>query len=464
MISSSLRGKRLDRIKLLVSCFYSNKTNRNIIIDKRVFSIFRKIFFMLHGKLFFLRFMSIPKSLRQLGGIPLQRRTVILSGARTPFGKLGGSLKSLSASDLGAIAIKEAVKQAGVSGQEVNSVIMGTVLQGGQGQIPSRQAAIKAGLPWEVKTETINKVCASGMRSVTLGDQIIRTGDEEVIVAGGMESMSQAPFFLQYARFGLRMENSSIKDLMIFDGLTCSFTGVHMGIYGDQAAKRLNISREDQDQWALRSHERAVYAIEKGRFAEEIAPIEIQGRKGNRHIDQDESPRSDTTLDKLARLQAVFSKDGCITAGNAPGVNDGGAALVLMSEARALRENRRPAALILGHAEVAVEAKDFPITPGLVIKKLLQKTGKAKEDIDLIEINEAFAAVSLASIGIAGIEREKVNVNGGAIALGHPIGASGTRIILTLMYELKRRGGGIGIAAICSGGGQGDAIMIEVLK
>jgi acetyl-CoA C-acetyltransferase len=235
-----------------------------------------------------------------------------------------------------------------------------------------------------------------------------------------------------------------------------------MGVYGDRAAKDSNISREDQDQWALRSHKRAVYATENGRFAEEMVPVEIKGVKGNSFIHEDESPRNDTALEKLARLQPVFSADGSITAGNAPGVNDGGAAVVLMSEARAKRENRRPQAIIIGHAELALEAKDFPRTPGLVINKLLERTEKTIEDIDLIEINEAFATVAIASMGIAGIESEKVNVNGGAIALGHPIGASGTRIILTLMYELQRRGGGIGIAAICSGGGQGDAIMIEV--
>ncbi|WP_338471068.1 acetyl-CoA C-acetyltransferase [Niallia sp. XMNu-256] len=394
----------------------------------------------------------------------MKSRTVIVSGVRTPFGKLGGNLSSLSASDLGAIAIKEAVARAGISSLDVNSVIMGTVLQGGQGQIPSRQAAVKAGLPWQVKTETINKVCASGMRSVTLADMMIRSGDEEIIVAGGMESMSQAPFLLQDARFGLRMGNTPLKDLMIGDGLTCSFTGVHMGVYGDEAANRLNISREAQDRWALRSHERAVLVMEQELFAEEIVPVDVKGKKGNQVIHHDESPRKDTTLEKLAKLKPVFGETGTITAGNAPGVNDGAGAFVLMSEERAERENRRPQAIILGHAEVAVEAKDFPVTPGLVINTLLKKTGKRLEGIDLFEINEAFAAVALASMEIAGLDPEKVNVNGGAIAIGHPIGASGARIILTLMYELKRRGGGIGIAAICSGGGQGDAIMIEVPK
>jgi len=392
-------------------------------------------------------------------------RTVILGGVRTPFGKFAGGLSSLSASDLGGIAVKEALVRANVLPNEVNEVILGTVLQGGQGQIPSRQAARKAGLPWEVKTETVNKVCASGMRSVTLGDQLIRLGDEEVIVAGGMESMSNAPYLLPNARFGMRMGDSRVVDLMTYDGLSCSFTGVHMGTYGNVVAEEMEISRESQDQWALRSHERTIAAMESGKLAEEIVPVAVPQRKGEPIvISEDESPRKDTSIEKLAKLRSAFSADGTITAGNAPGVNDGAAALVLMSEDRAAREGRKPEAIILGHAAIAVEAKDFPRTPGLVINEILQKTGKTVEEIDLFEINEAFAAVALASSKIANLVENKVNVNGGAVALGHPIGASGARIILTLMFELKRRGGGIGIAAICSGGGQGDAIMIEVPK
>jgi acetyl-CoA C-acetyltransferase len=390
-------------------------------------------------------------------------RTVILSGVRTPFGKFGGSLSSLTAAQLGGIAVKEAIARAEVKGEDVQEVILGSVLQGGQGQIPSRQAAREAGLPWEVKTETVNKVCASGMRSVTLGDQIIRAGDEDLIVAGGMESMSNAPYILPKARWGLKMGDSSIKDLMIHDGLTCSFTGVHMGTYGNSTAKEMEISREAQDEWALRSHQRAIAAIEGGIFAEEIVPVTVPQRKGAPVVARhDESPRKDTSIERLSKLAPVFNSDGSITAGNAPGINDGAAALVLMSEERALREGRKPEAIILGHAAIALEAKDFPQTPGVVINNLLKKTGKSVEDIDLFEINEAFAAVALASGKIAGLDPEKLNVNGGAVALGHPIGASGARIIITLMHELKRRGGGIGIAAICSGGGQGDAVMIEV--
>ncbi|WP_432363629.1 acetyl-CoA C-acetyltransferase [Sporosarcina sp. UB5] len=392
-------------------------------------------------------------------------RTVILDGARTPFGKFGGALSTKTASDLGGVAIKEALKRSAVKEEDVDEVIIGTVLQAGQGQIPSRQAAVKAGLPWSVKTETVNKVCASGMRSVTLADQIIRLGDEEVIVAGGMESMSNAPYYLSKGRFGLKMGDAPLVDGMIYDGLSCSFSPdrVHMGTYGNRTASELSLAREMQDDWALRSHERANAAIEEGKFAEEIVAVEIPQRKGDPVVvDTDEAPRRDTSLESLAKLRPAFGNDGTITAGNAPGVNDGACALVLMNEERALKEGKRVLATIIGHAEVAIEPENFPQTPGLVINELLKKTGKELKDIDLFEINEAFAAVALASSQIAGLDPEKVNVNGGAVALGHPIGASGARIILTLAYELKRRGGGIGIAAICSGGGQGDAIMIEV--
>ncbi|WP_102348208.1 acetyl-CoA C-acetyltransferase [Bacillus sp. Marseille-P3661] len=390
-------------------------------------------------------------------------KTVIVGGARTPFGKFGGGLSSLSAVKLGGIAIKAALQRAKVDPAEVGEVIFGTVLQGGQGQIPSRQAAVEAGIPWEVQTETINKVCASGLRSVTLADQIIRTGDQEIIIAGGMESMSNAPYFLPNARFGMRMGNSTAVDLMIHDGLTCSFKDVHMGTYGNSTAEEFGLSREEQDGWAYRSHQRALAAMTEGKFAAEIVPVSIPQRKGDPIVvSQDEGPRADTSLEKLAKLPPAFGKDGTITAGNAPGVNDGAGALVLMSDKRAEKEGKDVLAKIVGHTAIAVEAHRFPETPGLVINELLKKTGKALEEIALFEINEAFAAVTLASGIIAGLDPEKVNVNGGAVALGHPIGASGTRIILTLIHELKRRGGGFGIAAICSGGGQGDAIMIEV--
>ncbi|UJL46013.1 acetyl-CoA C-acetyltransferase [Virgibacillus sp. NKC19-16] len=394
------------------------------------------------------------------------RKTVIVSGARTPFGKFGGGLKPFTASQLGGKAMEEALRRAGMEGGEnVDEVIMGTVLQGGQGQIPSRQAAREAGIPWDVKTETINKVCASGLRSVTLADQLIRLGDEDVIVAGGMESMSNAPYFLPDARWGNRMGDKTVKDMMVHDGLTCSFHGVHMGNYGNSTAEEYGLTREAQDEWSYRSHQRAVKAIEDGKFAEEIVSLEVPQRKGDPIVvDTDEAPRKDTTAEKLAKLRPAFDKDGTITAGNAPGVNDGAAAFVVMADEKARGLGKTPMATVLGDAEVAVEAKDFPQTPGLVINKLLDKTGHSKEEIDLYEINEAFAAVSLASGKIADIDQEKINVNGGAVALGHPIGASGARIILTLIHELKRRGGGLGIAAICSGGGQGDAMLIEVPK
>lgn len=394
-------------------------------------------------------------------------KTVILDGARTAFGKFGGSLSSFSASDLGGFAIKAALQKAGVEPEAVDEVILGTVLQAGQGQIPSRQAAHKAGIPWSVKTETINKVCASGMRSVTLADQLIRLGDEEVIVAGGMESMSNAPYYLLNGRWGLRMGDTNMVDGMLYDGLTDPFNPkrVHMGTYGNKTAELYGLTREQQDTWSVRSQERTLEAITAGKLAEEIVPVEIPQRKGEPIIfAEDESPRPGTTLESLSKLRSAFSADGTITAGNAPGINDGACALVLMSEERATKEGKTPLAYIVGHTVVGVEPDNFPQTPGLVINQLLEKTGKKIEEIDCIEINEAFAAVALASNQIANLDPEKVNVNGGAIALGHPIGASGARIILTLAYELKRRGGGLGIAAICSGGGQGDAVLIEVPK
>ncbi|WP_347548372.1 acetyl-CoA C-acetyltransferase [Pseudalkalibacillus hwajinpoensis] len=390
-------------------------------------------------------------------------KTVIVSGVRTPFGRFGGALKSLEASKLGGTAIKEALKRAGIDPSDVGEVIMGSVLQGGQGQIPSRQAARHAGIPWEVKTETINKVCASGLRSVTLADQIIRSGDEEVIVAGGMESMSNAPYIMKDARFGMRMGDKPIVDLMVHDGLTCSFDGCHMGVYGNSTAEEYEVSREEQDAWAFRSQERAVKATEEGIFAEEIVPVEVPQRKGDSVVvEHDEAPRKGTTTEQLGKLKPVFGAEGTITAGNAPGVNDGAGALVLMSEERAAKEGKEVMATIIAHTAIALEAKDFPKTPGLVINELLKKTGKTLEEIDLFEINEAFAAVALTSGKIASLDEEKVNVHGGAVALGHPIGASGARILITLIHELKRRGGGTGIAAICSGGGQGDAIMVQV--
>jgi len=390
-------------------------------------------------------------------------KTVIVSGARTPFGKFGGALKSLQAVDLGAVVLKEALHRADFAAEKVDEVIMGMVLQGGQGQIPSRQAARKAGLPWEVQSETINKVCASGLRAVTMADQVIRAGDAEVILAGGMESMSNAPYFLSGARWGMRMGHQEIKDSMTHDGLTCSFHGVPMAVHGSNVAEEFQIKREVQDEWALRSHQRAVKAINEGKFKEEIVAVEIPQRKGDPIlVDTDEAPRADTSLEQLARLSPIYNPQGTITAGNAPGVNDGAGALLLMSEERAKQEGKTPLATILGHAAVGEDAPYIAKTPGLAIQKLLKKTGYQLDQIDLFEVNEAFAAVTLISGEIVGWNPDKVNVNGGAIALGHPIGASGTRILLTLIYELKRRGGGLGIAAICSGAAQGDAVLVKV--
>jgi acetyl-CoA C-acetyltransferase len=391
----------------------------------------------------------------------LMEQTVIVGAKRTPFGKFGGALQSKTAVELGGLAIRAALEQAGLNPSEVDEVIMGMVLQGGAGQVPSRQAARYAGLDWSVPTETINKVCASGMRSVTLGDQIIRLGDADVIVAGGMESMSQAPYILPNARWGQRMGDASMVDLMIHDGLHCAFEGVHMAVHGSNCAAEYGIARETQDEWALRSHHRAIAA--RGKLAEEIVPVTINlGRKGTRTVEFDESPREDTSLDKLETLSPVFKKEGTITAGNAPGVNDGAAALVLMSASKAQQKGIAPLAAIVSHVQVAAEAKNFPATPGMAIEKLLLKNNLSINDIDLFEVNEAFAAVTLIAGTRVNWKEDRVNVNGGAVSIGHPIGASGARILITLAYELKRRGGGLGVAAICSGAGQGDAVLLRV--
>jgi len=394
--------------------------------------------------------------------VAIVTETVVLGGARTPFGKFGGALQAIPAVELGGIAIRGALERAGIPGEAVEEVIMGMVLQGGAGQIPSRQAARHAGLPWSVQTETINKVCASGLRSATLADQVIRSGGAQVIVAGGMESMSNAPYIVPSGRWGQRMGDGKLVDLMIHDGLWCAFDDVHMIVHGSNVAAEYGVSREDQDRWALRSHERAIAAIESGKLAEEIVPVTVKTKKRELLVDTDESPRRDTSLEKLAALPPVYLKDGTITAGNAPGVNDGAAALVLSSADKARELGAEPLARIVGHAAVAMEARYFPITPAHAIQKLLKQHDLKLDDIHLFEVNEAFAAVALSNGKILGWDEEKVNVNGGAIALGHPIGASGARILLTLIHELRRRGGGWGIAAICSGAAQGDAVLVKV--
>lgn len=387
---------------------------------------------------------------------------VILEGARTPIGKLGGSLHTIPAVELGAIAIKESLIRSGISPDLVEEVLMGMVLQGGAGQIPSRQAAHLAGIPWHVPTETINKVCASGIRSVTLAEQIIRTGGSQLIVAGGMESMSNAPYFLPKARFGQRMGHGQMLDSMIHDGLWCAFEDVHMIIHGNTTAKKYQISREAQDEWAVRSHQLAAAAIDSGLMGEEITSVTVKNRKSSTVITTDESIRRDSSLAKLAKLSPAFATDGTITAGNAPGVNDGAAAMVISSRKKAEELGADVLASILGHAAVAMEPARFPVTPAYAIQKILHQHNLNVSDVDLFEVNEAFAVVTLATGKILGWDEAKVNVNGGAVAFGHPIGASGARILLTLAYELRRRGGGLGVAAICSGAGQGDAVLIKV--
>ncbi len=389
-------------------------------------------------------------------------KTVILSSARTPIGKMGGALAPLSAVELGGIAIAEALDRAGVAPDQVDHVIMGTVLQAGQGQIPSRQAQIEAGIPKEVSSETINKVCASGVRATVLLDQAIRAGDAEVGVAGGMESMSNAPYLLPGARFGFRMGETKALDSMVSDGLTNPFSGRQMFDEATEVGDELEISRPDLDRWAVRSHERTIAATEDGRLPEEIVAVTVKGRKGDTVVEVDEAPRPDTSLETLAKLPGLVSKEGSHTAGNSPGVNDGAGALVLASEEWAQANGHEALAEIVAHAQSAGEYAYLATTPASAAMKALDKAGLQPGDIDLWEINEAFASVALNSINALGIDEERVNVNGGAVAMGHPIGASGARIIGALVHELRRRGGGLGCAAICSGGGQGDAIIIRV--
>lgn len=387
--------------------------------------------------------------------------TVIASAARTPIGKFGGTLKDLPAVELGALAIKEAVKRSGLSNDKFDLAIIGQVLQSACGQIPSRQATLRAGLPIDLPSETLNKVCASSFRAATAADQMIRSGDLDVVIAGGMESMSNAPFASKEHRWGQRMFHSQFLDLMVYDGLWCAVHDCHMAVHGGVLAKEFGISREAQDEWAYRSQMRAVEAIKAGRMKDEIVPVILKGKKGELVMENDEAPRSDITMEALAKLPVLFSKDNTVTAGNAPSTNDAGSAMVLMSEEAASANNVKPLATILGSAMVTEEATRIASAPGNAINKLLKKTGMNIGDIDLIEINEAFAAVALVSGKIIGVDMEKVNVNGGAVAYGHPIGASGARIIMTLVYEMRRRKAKYGIAAICSGAAQGDAVLVR---
>src|SRR5271157_2119958 len=389
-------------------------------------------------------------------------KTVILGAARTPIGKMGGGLSTLEATELGAVAIKAALQRAGVEPEQVDHVVMGQVLQAGQGQIPSRQAQIKGGIPKEVSSETVNKVCASGLRASVILDQAIRAGDMQVGVGGGMESMSQAPYLLPGARFGFRMGDVQALDAMVHDGLTNPFSGKQMFIEATEVGEELEMTRADLDRWALRSHELALKATDEGRLPEEIVPVTVKGRKGDTVVEVDEGPRRDTSLERLAALPGLVSKEGSHTAGNSPGVNDGGGALVVSSEEWAAANGREVLAEIVTHAQSANDFAYLATTPASAALKALEKAGLQPGDIDVWEINEAFASVTLNSIRMLGIDEDRVNVNGGAVALGHPIGASGARILGSLVLELRRRGGGLGCAAICSGGGQGDAVILKV--
>jgi acetyl-CoA C-acetyltransferase len=379
---------------------------------------------------------------------------VIVSAVRTPFGRLGGALKGYEAPQLGAIAIRGALDRAGVENDQVEYVIMGQVLQAGAGQAPARQAAVGAGLPVEVPADTINKVCASSIRAVEMADQMIRAGDHSVVVAGGMESMSNAPYILKQARFGYRLGDGVLIDSMIYDGLTSTFDHKHMVEQASFVARELGIGREDQDRWALRSHERAVRAMDNGLFDDELVPVD--------DVTADEGPRRDTSYEKLSSLKPVFDPEGTTTAGNAPGVNDGAGALVVTSEEYAQEHGLEILATIVSQAYVADEFAYLARTPAKAGARALEKAGKSIGDVERVELNEAFSSVVLHSASLLGVDPERVNVNGGAVALGHPVGASGARILATMIHELRRNGGGFGLAAICSGGGGGDALLLQV--
>ena len=394
--------------------------------------------------------------------------SVIVSAARTAIGKFGGALADVPAVDLGGRAIEGALERAGISGDQVDYVIMGQVLQAGAGQITARQAAIKGGIPDSVPALTINKVCLSGLNAIALADQLIRAGEVSVVVAGGMESMDQAPYLLPKARTGYRMGDGKVVDSMMFDGLWDAFTDKAMGAQSDEVNTEFKISREDQDAWSLRSHQRAAAAIEEGRFKEEIVPFEVPQRKGDPVVfDTDEGVRAQTTAESLAKLRTAFNKEGTITAGNASQISDGGAAVVVMSAERAQELGVTPIAEIVAHGMSAEKPPYLHTVPALAAQAALKKAGMSIGDIDLLEINEAFAAVALHSTKMLfngdTSAAEKVNVNGGAVALGHPIGCTGARLTVTLLHELKRRGGGTGIATLCGGGGQGDAIIFRTL-
>ncbi len=391
--------------------------------------------------------------------------SVIVGSARTPIGKLSGALAGFSGADLGGLAIKAALERAGVDAEQVDYVLMGQVLQAGQGQITARQAAAKAGIPMTVPATTVNKVCLSGINAIYLADQMISAGDAEVVVAGGMESMTNAPYLLPGARAGYRMGNAEVLDSLVNDGLWCAFDAVHMGAGTESYIGQVGgISRELQDELAAKSHDRAAAAQKEGRFADEITPVSIPQRKGDPIVvDSDEGVRPGTSTESLGGLRPAFSKDGTITAGNASQISDGAAAVIVMSKAKAEELGAQPLAELIGYGMVAGPDASLLTQPSRAIKRALEGDDLAITDVDLFELNEAFAAVGIASMRDLGITDDVVNVNGGAIALGHPIGMSGTRVVTTLIHELRRRGGGVGAAALCGGGGQGDAAIIKTL-
>jgi acetyl-CoA C-acetyltransferase len=389
--------------------------------------------------------------------------SVILAGARTPIGKLSGSLAGFSATDLGGLAIKAALERAGLSPEQIDYVFMGQVLQAGAGQIAARQAAVNAGIPMTVPATTINKVCLSGLNAIHLADQMIQQGEADIVVAGGMESMTQAPYLLPGARAGYRIGDQKVVDSMMYDGLFCAFDQVAMGAGTEKYAASAGLAREPQDALAAKSHERAARAAKDGLFDNEIVPVEIPQRKGDPVVfDTDEGVRGETTAESLAGLRPAFDKAGNITAGNASQISDGAAAVIVASKAAAEKLSVKPLGEIIGYGQVAGPDPSLLTQPARAIKAAAERAGKAVGDISLFELNEAFAAVGLASMDDLGITDDIVNVNGGAIALGHPVGMSGTRVALTLLLELGRRGGGLGAAALCGGGGQGDAILVQV--
>jgi acetyl-CoA C-acetyltransferase len=391
---------------------------------------------------------------------------VIVSAARTPIGRFQGTLSNVPASELGAVAIKAAVERAGIDPSSIDEVLMGNVVQAGQGQAPARQAAIKAGLPPFVGATTVNKICGSGLKTVMLAAAMIQAGDGEIFVAGGMESMDMGPYVLPKARVGYRLGHGQLVDTMVHDGLWCSFTNQHMGNSAEWIAKEYGLTRQELDEYAYHSHQKAIAAIDEGKFREEIVPVKVPQRKGPPIVfDTDECPRRDTSLEALARLKPAFQKDGLVTAGNSPGITDGAAAVVVMradAKRKADKLGVEPLARIIGYDQAAVEPLKVFTAPIFAVRKLLEKTGYSLDDLDLIEANEAFAAQALADGKALGWDWDKVNVNGGAIALGHPIGCSGARILTTLIYALKERGLKTGLATLCLGGGEAVAMIIEI--